>query len=135
MFHVLACLVLVGCSEKITGEWAVSSAELGPPGNTASLPDLEGTVAVEGSGTATLVLQSGDLDGDFLVINVEGVSVTDSEDEFSLVMTGFQEVPQNAIFVDLNLQCVASDADASCSGTWESVGLDSQEMSVELSGI
>jgi hypothetical protein len=128
VFNVLACLFLVGCSE-LSGEWAITAVEL----DAGSLSDLDGTVVVEPNGTATLVLQSGDLDGDFLVINVEGVADVTGDDEFSLILTGFQEVPQNAIFVDLNLQCVSTEVDAACTGSWESLSLESQEMSVELS--
>ncbi|MFT6161895.1 MAG: hypothetical protein ACJA00_004493, partial [Myxococcota bacterium] len=111
VFNVLACLFLVGCSE-LSGEWAITAVEL----DAGSLSDLDGTVVVEPNGTATLVLQSGDLDGDFLVINVEGVADVTGDDEFSLILTGFQEVPQNAIFVDLNLQCVSTEVDAACTG-------------------
>ena len=127
--HVLACLFLVGCGEQLSGEWDITSAGFG----AASLSDLDGTVVVEGNGTATLILQSGDLDGDFLVINTEGVAVVLSDDSFRLVLTGFEEVPQNAIFVDLDLECVSTEFAASCTGLWESRGLDSKDMFVELS--
>jgi hypothetical protein len=129
VFHVLACLFLVGCAEKISGEWAITAAEIGG----SSLADLDGTVVVEGNGNATLDLLSGDLEGDFLVISTEGVADVTGDNTFSLVVTGFQEVPQNAIFVDLNLQCVTTEVDAVCTGMWESTGLDSQDMSVDLS--
>ncbi len=132
IFHVLGCLFLVGCTEKLSGEWALTAAGFGTGPGAGSFSDLDGNVVIERDGSAMLDLQSGDLEGDFLVINVEGVAVEAGEGDFSLVLTGFQEVPESAIFVDLDLQCVSTELDADCTGLWESLELDSQQMFFEL---
>lgn len=134
VFHAIACLFLVGCSQ-LSGDWAITSAEFGTGASARSLADLEGTVVVDGESSVMFDLLSGDLDGDYLVINAEGVADETSDDTFVLDLTGFQEVPQNAIFVDLTLDCVTSGEDATCSGLWESVGLDSQDVSFELTSL
>ncbi len=135
VFPVLACLFFVGCGEQLAGEWSITDAGFGTGADAVSLADLEGTVVIEGDDTATLVLQSGDLEGDYLVINTEGVAVGSGDGDFSLVVTGFQEVPESAIFVDLNLDCVATEVDATCTGLWESLALDSQQMFVDLTAL
>lgn len=127
LFAAALSLFLFGCS-SFSGEWTVTAAQVGDD----ALPDLDGTADVLGDGTATLILQSGDLDGDYVLINVEGTADETSDDTFSLLMTGFQEVPQNAIFIDLTLDCSVSGDDATCSGLWESLALDSQQVSFEL---
>jgi hypothetical protein len=132
VFQVLACLFLMGCTEKLSGEWSITAAGFGTGASAASLSDLDGKLVVERDGSAMLDLQSGDLEGDFLVINVEGVAVDLGEGDFSMVLTGFQEVPESAIFIDLDLECVSTEVDAGCTGLWESLELDSQEMFFEF---
>lgn len=130
--RALACLFLVGCSEQLSGEWVITAAELGT-GPDSSIQDFDGNIVIERNGSAELLIQAGDPDGDFLKIKVEGLATNTTDDAFSLVLTGYQEVPQNAIFIDLDLQCESTETDADCSGTWESLGLDSQSFSMELS--
>ena len=130
----LAVLILTGCAERVSGEWEVTAATLGSGAN-AALADVDGTLLVERDGTASLDLLAGDPEGDFLEMGGEGVAETLSEQEFTLVLTGYQEVPQNAIFIDLDLGCVFTELDASCEGLWESLGLESQAFSVELSAL
>lgn len=132
VFPVLACLFFVGCGQQLPGEWEITAAGFGTGAGASSLSDLTGTVIIERDGSATLDLLSGDLEGDYLEIDLEGEAADSGDGDFSLVLTGSQEVPQNAFFIDLNLQCVSDEVDAECTGLWESLALDSQQMYVDL---